>query len=96
MIVWLSTLSVDVAPLVALPLFSITAEPKFVPSILNWTVPVGLPAPGATGATVAVNLTDCPDADGFCDDVTVVVVLAWFTTCDSAVEVLPAKLESPP
>ncbi|MFE7546367.1 hypothetical protein [Streptomyces platensis] len=43
------------------------------------TVPVGVPAPGATGATVAVNVTDWPTTDGSGDDVTTVVVDAWFT-----------------
>ena len=40
--------------------FRATAEPKFVPSILNWTLPVGVPAPGATGATVAPNVVPWP------------------------------------
>jgi hypothetical protein len=43
------------------------------------TVPVGVPAPGATGATIAVKVTFCPFAEGFCDEVTLVVVLALFT-----------------
>jgi hypothetical protein len=45
-----------------------------VPS-LNVTVPVAVPAPGATAATVAVNVTDCPELDGFVPLVSVVVVL---------------------
>ncbi len=43
------------------------------------TVPAGLPAPGATTATVAVNVTLCPKTDGFTDEATVVVVLALLT-----------------
>lgn len=50
--------------------------PIVVAPSLNVTVPVGLPAPGATAATVAVNVTDCPKFDGFAPDATVVVVLA--------------------
>src|ERR1019366_1606602 len=43
------------------------------------TVPVGVPAPGATGETVAVNLTDCPKTEGFTDEATVVEVGAGLT-----------------
>ncbi len=48
----------------------------------NSTVPVGVPAPGATGATVAVNVTGVPNADGFALEPTAVVVDAWDTTCE--------------
>jgi hypothetical protein len=44
------------------------------------TVPVGVPAPGLTTATVAVNVTLCPKAEGLTDDVRLVVVLALLTT----------------
>lgn len=44
------------------------------PSILNVTVPDGLPAPGVTAVTVAVNVTDCPNTDGFGAEVRLVVV----------------------
>jgi len=48
---------VVVAPLVALPLERLTTAPKFTPSILNCTVPVGVtPSPD----TAAVNVTDPP------------------------------------
>jgi hypothetical protein len=43
---------------------------------LNVTVPVGVPLPGATALTVAVNMTDWPTVEGLADEVTVVVVLA--------------------
>ncbi|MFB8777544.1 hypothetical protein [Streptomyces broussonetiae] len=43
------------------------------------TVPVGTPAPGATGATVTVKPTGCPTADGSGEEVTVVVVAAGST-----------------
>ena len=69
-----------------------------VPSVLapslKLTVPVGFPAPGATAATVAVKVTDWPNAEGFADETTVVVVAAGLTACDSAAEVLPLKLPS--
>nr|WP_229860059.1 hypothetical protein [Streptomyces anandii] len=40
------------------------------------TFPVGVPAPGATGATVAVKVTGSPTTDGSGDDDTVVAVPA--------------------
>jgi hypothetical protein len=43
-----------------------------------------------------VNVTDCPNTDGFADDATVVVVVAWFTVCVSIEDVLPVKFVSPP
>ena len=43
------------------------------------TVPVGMPAPGATGATTAVTVTGSPWTDGLGVVVTVVVVAAWST-----------------
>ena len=54
-----------------------------VPSVVapsrNVTVPLGVPAPGATAATVAVKVTLCPKTDGLEDEATVVVVFALFT-----------------
>src|SRR5579859_5329949 len=55
------------------------------------TVPVGVPTAGGTPATVAVKVTDCPKTDGFCDEVTVVVVLPGATVI-TAVEVLPVPV----
>ncbi|GAO05925.1 hypothetical protein TPA0598_01_02950 [Streptomyces lydicamycinicus] len=49
------------------------------PLMTKVTVPVGVPAPGATGATVAVKVTGSPNTDGSGDEVTVVVVDAWPT-----------------
>ncbi|MFE1915742.1 hypothetical protein [Streptomyces anandii] len=40
------------------------------------TGPVGVPAPGATGATATVNVTGWPTTDGSGDDDTVVDVPA--------------------
>ena len=73
------------APLLTLPL------PSTVLPSLNVTVPVAVVA-----EIVAVNVTGEPIADGFADDDNVVVVLALFTVCDKADEVLPLQFESPP
>ena len=51
-------------------------------------MPVGVPAPGATGATVAVNVVDCPNAEGFWLLVTAVVVFAFATVWVRPAEVL--------
>ena len=45
----------------------------------KFTVPVGVPAPGAVTVTVAVNVTLCPKTDGFTDDVRLVLVPALLT-----------------
>ena len=44
------------------------------------TAPAGVPAPGATTATVAVKVTLCPKIDGFTEDVRPVLVLALLTS----------------
>ena len=80
---------------VAEPEDSVIAEPMALPLSKNWTDPVAVPAPGETGATVAVKVTDCPKSEGFTEDVNAVVVLALLTTWLTAVLVLTTKLESP-
>lgn len=82
---------------VATPPLSVPV-PIGLPPSRNVTVPVGVPVPGATADTVAVKVTDWPKADGFRDEVTVVVVSALLTTCGLPVNdpVLPLKLPSPP
>ncbi len=78
---------------VATPLpFRVTAVPRFPPSTLNCTVPVGVPPPLVT---VAVNVTLCPNTDGFTDALTAVVVVAAFTPCAACPEVLVRKFPSP-
>ena len=68
-------------PKVATPdAFNVPVPITVAPS-LKVTVPVGVAVAGATGATVAVNVTDCPNTDGLRDEVTAVVVSALFTTC---------------
>ena len=79
-----------------MPPDNVPAPSVVVPS-KNVTVPDGLPAPGATTATVAVNVTPCPEIDGFSDEATVVVLLALLTVWVIAVlGGLPLKLVSPP
>jgi len=55
---------------------------------LKVTIPLGVPAPGGTAFTVAVNVTDWPDTDGLADGATAVVLPAWFTVCVKAEPVL--------
>ena len=64
-------IAVDVAE----PEVNVTALPKGTPSPKNWTVPVAVPAPGETAATVAVNVTDCPKTEGVVEANAVVVVM---------------------
>jgi hypothetical protein len=46
--------------------------------------------PAELSITVAVKVTDCPNTEGFADEVTAVVVLAAFTVCETGLEVLLA------
>ncbi len=64
------------------------------PSMVNVTVPRGLPAPGATGVTVAVTVTGSPNVEGSGEDTTVVVVAARSTVWTS-VPVEAVKFGSP-
>jgi hypothetical protein len=79
----------------ATPPLSVPVPSVVMPS-LKVTVPDGLPAPGLLTVTVAVNVTDCPNFDGFALEVSVVDVSALFTTWLTAELVLPLKLVSPP
>src|SRR5204862_7000952 len=54
------TESEEILPLVALLPDKVTGAPELAPSTLNCTVPVRVPAPGATALTVAVKLTGSP------------------------------------
>jgi hypothetical protein len=71
------------------------AVASVVPASWKVTVPVGVPEPGALALTVAVNVTDCPGAEGFTEETTVVLLPSWLTVCDNVVEVLPVKFVSP-
>ena len=67
---------------VAVPALSVPVPSVAAPS-LKVTVPVAAP-----GVTVAVNVTACPNVEGFVPDVTVVVLAASPTTCVNTAEVL--------
>ena len=76
---WVATVSDDVS-YVATPEPLSVPVPMLVAPSLKVTVPVGIPAPGATTPTVAVNVTDSPNNVGFTVDVNPVVVDALSTT----------------
>ena len=78
----------------ALPLTNVTVPSELAPS-LNVTVPVGTPAAGGTGLTVAVNVTACPVVEGFGVEVRLVLVFRRFTAWVTTGEVLPRKLGLP-
>src|ERR1043166_1437156 len=59
------------------------------------TLPVGVPEPGGTAATVAVNVTDCPNTDGFTEEFSVVDAADLLTTWVKLVETLLVKPLSP-
>jgi hypothetical protein len=87
---WVPIARVEIAS-VATPVALVVPVPIVVLLSMNVTVS---PTAG-TGATVAVNVTDCPSVEGFADDVSVVVVFAIFTVCDTPVETLVVKFVSP-
>jgi hypothetical protein len=60
---------------VAVPNVRVPAPKRVAPS-KKLTVPVAVPAPGETAATVAVKVTDCPKTEGLVEDVNAVVVVA--------------------
>jgi hypothetical protein len=55
--------------------FSAPVPTVVLPS-LNVTVPLGVPLPGESAVTVAVNVTDCPKDEGFALEASAVAVLA--------------------
>ena len=81
---------------VATPLTSVP-EPKLVVPSMKLIEPVGVgpPVEGGAGVTVAVNVTAWPRLEGFTEEVRVVVVLACWTVCVIASEVLGEKLALP-
>ena len=82
--------------LVALPPARATAEPNLEPSMLNCTVPVGVPEPGAAALTVTVKLTDWFRTEGLAEEVMAAVEPSLLTVWARAAEVLPLKFGSPP
>jgi hypothetical protein len=63
---------------------------------LNPTLPVGVPEPGETGATAAMNVTGWPCTLRFTLEAKRIVVLAFRTVLDSTRDVEPLNLVSPP
>jgi hypothetical protein len=78
----------------AVPELKVAVARAALPS-RNVTLPVGVPEPGATALTVAVNVTSCRNTDGFADETTTVDELALFTVWVIAADVLALKLVSP-
>jgi hypothetical protein len=82
---------------VAMPPLIATGAPSCVAPSKKLTVPVSVPA--VVDVAVAVKVTFAPTVEGFAEDASAVVVAAKaaaFTTCDTAVDVLAAKVASPP
>jgi hypothetical protein len=83
-IVWLPTARVVVLNAACPLAFTATFDARVVDPSLNVTFPTGTPA---LDVTVAANVTDCPNVDGFGDDVTEVEVAlppVDCTTCGAA------------
>jgi hypothetical protein len=79
-----------------MPPLIVTAAPSCVAPSKKLIVPVSVPA--AAEVAVAVNVTFWPTVEGFAADVTaveVVALVAESTTCETADDVLVAKLASP-
>jgi hypothetical protein len=79
---------------VALPELKL-AVPRVEAPSRKVTVPVGVPVPGATAVTVAVNVTDWPNTDGFTDELTLVELDDGLTVWVIAADVLLEKFVSP-
>ena len=60
------------------PALKVFVARAVVPSF-KVTVPLGVPAPGETALTVAVNTTACPNTEGLIDEAKTLVLLAWLT-----------------
>src|SRR5262249_36574188 len=69
---------------------SVTRATSFLPT-RNVTVPLGVPDPGATAATVAVNVTARPVTPGLADDPRAAAVAARLTLTAAVAELLPVK-----
>src|SRR5437879_640389 len=65
-----------------------------LPSITNWMVPVGMPAPGGVALTAAVKVMLWPNSDGLAEELRARLVLAALTVW-MIPPVLPLKLPSP-
>jgi hypothetical protein len=92
--VWLPTCRLLTGALVATPPVKLTGLPRLLPSITNWTVPVGVPLPAAPTVTVAAKVMLWPKTEGFVAVLTTVLVVALATVWVRE-PVLPAKMVSP-
>ena len=90
MIVWLPRARVEVVN-VAWAAVMVTLAARVVAPSVKVTVPPGVPAPGATAATVAVKVTLWPNRDGLGAELTVLLLEALFTTWGLA-ESFPVEL----
>ena len=91
---WLPTLRLLVLKVATPEPLRGTAAAIVVAPSLKSTVPPGVPEPGATALTVAVNVVDWPKTVGLTELVRSVEVLALVTVC-VAVPELELKLASP-
>ena len=89
------TLKPDVLNVATPDTFSAPVPSVVAPS-LNVTVPVAVPVAGATTLTVAVNVTGCPNTDGFSEEANAVELEPAPTVCVNAVETLADRLAFPP
>ncbi len=75
------------AAVAALPAATSLAVPSVVDPSLKVTVPVGMPDPGATTATVAVSVTGWPDVTDEAEPIRVAAVESFPTVTPRAVDV---------
>src|SRR5262249_14259719 len=80
---------------VAVPSGPTAKVPRITLPSMKVTVPVGVPAPGATAATVAVKVTPWPVTAGLSDEPSVTAVAAGMTVTAAASDSLSAKLPGP-
>jgi len=67
-----------------------SSDPRVAEPSRNVTRPLAV-----DGDKVAVRTTLCPAADGFADEVSVIVVAMGFTVCVKVFEILPPLFGSP-
>src|SRR5207245_1210778 len=97
--VWLPAAKPELNLAVAAPPLVLNALwPMLVAPSQKITTPLGLATavlPGLLIVSVAVKVTPCPACEGLAEKLTTALVLALFTVCVRAVEVLGLKLPSP-
>ena len=79
MTVWLPTLKLLVpkeAVVTPSAVVTLTGPPASLPSIWNWTVPLGVPAPGAVMLMVAVKVSAWPNTAALAEETSTVLVPA--------------------